>query len=99
MNTDDHIKTFEPSSKEYRRLELVSETMNLFSSLETKVETVFFDLGQDWKWTTIATVPEKGRESRGFQILSPRQHRDVVEGSLEELHAVALELVRKYPRR
>jgi len=70
--TERVIRIDEP---EYKKLVAVASVLEMLSPNGAKyvVEDVYFDYGQDWKWTTIC---RKGFED--CQILSPRDWGDVM---------------------
>ena len=71
----DYIKTFEKDSREYRRLEALAQVLNNYTvsryghTEPIKVETVYFDFGQNWFWTTITC---------GYQVLCPREQEILI---------------------
>lgn len=77
-------------SPDYRRLKIVADVMQLFSKHNAtyNVEDVYFDLGQNWMWTTIV------RKGYGeCQILYPRDWERILEAKDEtELTEVITDL-------
>ena len=59
----------------YKNLVAVAKILEALSpnNAEYKVETVYFDLGQEWRWTTICRY-----RYEECQVLSPKQWGDVV---------------------
>ena len=71
------IKIYDETTPEYKRLETASRILTMASPIGTtyRVDVTYFDLGQDWKWTTlIATSPKHGH----YQALSPRAHEEIL---------------------
>ena len=68
-------RVIEKESKEYKKLEAVAKMLEAFSPNEASyvVEDVYFDLGQDWMWTTICR-----RGYRECQVLSPREWSEIL---------------------
>lgn len=69
-------QTFNTDSEEYLKLfnvakELTKQSPNKYQYI---VKDVYFDMGQNWKWTTIIN------NSIGYQILSPKMWLDIVNG-------------------
>lgn len=76
------IKIYERGSKEYKALEAAAALM---SALDPKtdyyVQTVYFDLGQDWMWTTVCA--DSGTT---YQALCPRDHELITDvGNLDAI--------------
>lgn len=68
-------KTLKVYDHEYKNLLAVAAVLQATSKNKARylVEDVYFDLGQDWAWTTIC------REGyMDCQILSPRQWEDII---------------------
>lgn len=67
-------KVLEMDSNEYFRLEMLCKMLNRDSPNRCyyKIDNIYFDIGQDWMWTTIVN------KTIGCQILSPRQWEDVI---------------------
>lgn len=71
------IKRFSSSSNEYKALEAVAAILNstCTNGYTFIVDDVYFDLGQNWMWTTI--VAEKNDDF--YQVLCPRDHGLITE--------------------
>ena len=65
-------RRIEFGTREYTKLEAVAKMLEAVSDKNAvyEVRDVYFDLGQNWMWTTISRV---GGMFGGTQILSPRQ--------------------------
>lgn len=65
-----NYRTLEKGSHEYQKLEVVAALLQTFSPhfATYEVRDVYFDLGEEWMWTTIC---RKGWHE--CQVLSPRQ--------------------------
>lgn len=87
------IAIFERNTKEYKALEAAAAMLTALSPRETvyKVEETYFDLGQNWKWTTVIAHRKDGGS---WQALSPRE-QDLItdEVSIENI-AKAVEMVK-----
>lgn len=71
------IKRFSPSSNEYKALEAVAAVLNstCTNGYTFTVDDVYFDLSQNWMWTTISA--EKNNDF--YQVLCPRDHELITE--------------------
>lgn len=79
------IKIYDKTSKEFQRLQTACDKLNTVSSdRHYEVKDVYFDYGQNWKWTTIiAYYKPVTVVSRSYQALSPRQHRELLLGNMD----------------
>ena len=70
-----NIRTINKSEKEYTKLEFVAKALQIVSpnNIKYQVEDVYFDLGQDWMWTTIVSYG-----SWECQILNPREWENIM---------------------
>lgn len=94
MNTE-AISIFSQDSKEHKRLEAAALLINAETKKLCKVNTVYFDYGQEWSWTTISI--ESGMKSFPMiQALNPVQQKKIVYGTLEEFTDTVKELINKY---
>ena len=93
-----HIAVFARDSEERRRLDVVSQILNLFSGLETSVQETYFDYGQGWKWTTVVGRRKDDDRDAPFQVLDSARQKLVLPGSMAELNSVVQDHVIKYPR-
>lgn len=77
------IKTYEHNTKEYKALDLVASilTDESIKGYEYKVKDVYFDFGQDWKWSTIVAHDKESTSDilRSWQVLNPKEHELIVE--------------------
>lgn len=89
--TMEPIRVFAENSKEYARLKDAANRIKESSGLDTKVETVYYDYGQRWKWTTVIGYPDE--DGNGVQILSPKKQRDILYGTEDDFHDVVAEAV------
>lgn len=82
------IKVFENGTPERERLEKAAIMLSVTSPHGTiySVEEVYFDLGQDWMWTTIIA----NNKDTHYQALSPREQETLLftENIFEALHKV-----------
>lgn len=88
-------RVLNPYSKEdenlYIRMEAVASILTAYSPNNAiyKVEDVYFDIGQNWMWTTI--VRYRHNES---QILYPRDWQNIMEADTpEKLYKVIKDLM------
>lgn len=67
------ITTYKPFEKEYKALECAAAALECASPNHVRyvVEDVYFDLGQDWMWTTVVAYRKDGSS---WQTLNPRDH-------------------------
>lgn len=83
------IKTFDYTTPEYKRLQKSAVMLTEASEHGTfyRVETIYFDYGQDWLWTTLVAHTADGNS---YQALSPREQEDLLftENIFEALHKV-----------
>lgn len=75
--------------REYKNMEAVCAMLNALCRTETiyRIETVYLDYGQDWKWTTICN-------SREVQVLSPRDWQLIVMAETANDLANAVNVIR-----
>lgn len=74
---NEYIKVFSRNSNEHKRLELAAQLMTMFSrhGYQYYVEDeVYFDYGQDWKWTTILV----NTNGATVQVCSPRDQASLI---------------------
>ena len=86
------IASFAYGSEEYRKLETVAELLNMGSpnGYHYHVEKIFFDYGQNWKWTTILC---EGNGSE-WQALCPREQEDIIfADTIKDLARVARKIL------
>ena len=71
------ITTFNNNSKEVKALKAVAEIFNATctNGYTFTVDDVYFDIGQNWMWTTI--IAEKNNDF--YQLLCPRDHELITE--------------------
>lgn len=103
MNT---IKVYKPTNIEYQRLmkfcaKLNRKTEELQLPALFFVQNIYFDFGQDWKWTTIiCDYYDKLFNNRSsYQILNPRQHESIVlneEDKIEEIFNHCFETMQNF---
>lgn len=73
-----HMRVYQPDEPGYARLVQAAQRLQERSGLECKVQTVYYDFGQAWLWTTI--LARRATDTNWCQILSPRDHQDIIEG-------------------
>lgn len=74
------IKCFEKGSPERKALWGVAKFLEGLCKDGSVfvVDDIYFDSGQDWKWSSIV-VWRKGNRDDSFQLLCPRDHALIVE--------------------
>lgn len=78
------IRVFPTDSVEYGKLADAAERIREASGLDCKVETVYYDFREGWKWTTVIGYPEEG--TNGVQLFSPKNQKDVLYGGEDSFH-------------
>jgi hypothetical protein len=73
------IKLYDVDTQESLKLQTVSNLLNLFDKTDNfyYIDDIYFDHGQDWKWTTIV-VAKNGNFSDSYQLLCPRDHELII---------------------
>lgn len=73
----DTIRQYTPDTVEHVKLSLASLWLTHFSTKGTQYEVgdCYFDLGQDWMWTTIIATRSDGET---YQVLCPRDHEKII---------------------
>jgi len=74
----DTIKVYPKDSEEHVKLEIAAIWLEYFSRKGTtyRVGDTYFDLGQDWKWTTIIATMANRNDT--YQALCPRDHEKII---------------------
>lgn len=86
------IKVYDKESVEYKKLEAAAVVITAFTGVKTVVKDVYFDLGQDWKWSTLVTEPKDGWSC---QILCPRDHALIIQAEDVEQFNRTIETILK----
>lgn len=83
------MKVFKEGSEEYKLLEKLALILTFKSPNRKKyvVGTTYFDLGQDWKWTTVLCKDD----CWSYQALNPAEQEEIItcDGSLESVAKIA----------
>lgn len=74
------IKVYEPSSNEFKKLEIACAVFNE-NGFECYVKDTWFDFGQNWKYTAILCKSDWG----AYQFLNPREYLDILNSDFEDL--------------
>jgi hypothetical protein len=90
LKEDKAIKIFNRGSDEYNKLEAAAQLLETFTGKEYYVGDTYFDLGQDWKWTTVLQTSEQWG---GVQILTPKAQEDIITASNAEQLGKAVDSV------
>ena len=74
MNT---IRQYAPDTIEHVKLAIAACWLEHFSTKETRYEVgdCYFDLGQNWMWSTIIATRSDGDS---YQALCPRDHEKII---------------------
>ena len=72
-------------TKEYKNLNAVAKMLEALSpnDVEYEVEEVYFDLGQNWIWTTIIAYDFKQSFGGSYQAINPRQWGSILTAESE----------------
>lgn len=95
------IRIYSADEQEYKNLARVARIMTTRSLNGTRFEVgvVYFDFGQNLKWTTIIAYRENGDS---FQALSSSEQEKIVLANTEDLETITQELMenceKEYPR-
>ncbi len=84
-------RTIKQNTSEFEKLEAAAAMLEAFSPNGAwyTVENVYFDLGQDWMWTTICRTRYKE-----CQVLSPRDWEAIITAETPAEIAEAVEAIR-----
>lgn len=72
------IKVYPQGTLERKRLGDFCTVLHDITGGKFEVQDIYFDFGQDWKWTTIVC------KDQNYQILNPRQHEEIITGYEDE---------------
>lgn len=72
------IKVYPQGTLERKRLGDFCTVLHDITGGKFEVQDIYFDLGQDWWWTTIVC------KDQNYQILNPNQHNDIIKGYEDE---------------
>lgn len=72
------IKVYPQGTLERKRLGDFCTVLHDITGGSFEVQDIYFDLGQDWWWTTIVC------KDQNYQILNPRQHGAITRGYEDE---------------
>lgn len=88
-----NIRVFERDTIEYQKLCVACQLMSLYNSkLTFNVNTIYFDFGQDWKWTTIVVFLSNGNS---YQITPNQQKNILLADNIYQLAVACDEIVTK----
>ena len=92
--SEKYLRTFSEDSKEYDRLKAAAHLISAETGKTCIVKDTWFDIGQDWKYTTI--LIESGLSAFPFcQVLTPKQQEKIVCSDTSEWLATVEEVVKK----
>ena len=97
-----NIAVWSKDTIEYKRLELLKSLLNVIVAQEKlplflTIENTYFDLSQDWIWTTI--IVYKNGEHDSYQLLYPANHEKVIWGDIYDILEVAQEIKNDWLKR
>ena len=72
------IKVYPQGTLERKRLGDFCTVLHDITGGSFEVQDIYFDFGQDWKWTTIVCTDQH------YQVLYPRQQEDIIDGDEDE---------------
>ena len=86
------IRTYEKGTQEYNYLNMMADILTEKSPNGYKyhVGDCYFDMGQDWMWTTI--IVDK-RNGDSYQALSPVEHERIIFSRGEGLNQIATDIL------
>ena len=98
---NEHLTIFPKNSQEYKNLQQLMWDLNAHSDLiQYTIETTYFDVGQNWKYTTlIAHNPNESGILSSWQALNPKQQKLAVYGSDEDRWGIRDELIAENKKR
>lgn len=83
------LRVFGNDTIEYAKLICFCFRFNEATNANAKVKTIYFDYGQNWKFTTVVA---------DYQVLTPRLQEMVLYGSLKDVQEALIEAVEIYNR-
>lgn len=88
------IKIYEKNTPEYDKLRRAAAILTGLSpnGWEYYVGETFFDYGQDWRWTTVLCRCT-GQFTDSYQALCPADQERIVFAPIEELPAIAADVL------
>lgn len=88
----------EAESNEFSQLRIACQVLSeLTYDMLFKIEDIYFDAGQDWKWTTIVAYNLK--ENNQWQCLSPREWEEIINGATRnQIKETCKNMIKEYPR-
>lgn len=91
-------KVLEKDSNEYFQLKVACQIFEeLTEDMCFKVEDIYFDMGQNWMWSTI--VAYNDRDGSSFQALNPRDWKEIInDATNSQIRNICKEAINEYPR-
>lgn len=86
------ITVYSKESKEYKRIEAAGKLIEAETGCPIVVKDIYFDMGLDWKWTTLVAEPV-GKWT--YQILCPRDYEKIVAGDMDEFIEAVKTVIRE----
>lgn len=78
------IRVYRQDEREYRKLQTLADMLNAYTdTARYKLETTYFDYGQNWLYTSLNA--DAGDLWGSYQALNPRLYEMVVLGDLDDL--------------
>lgn len=90
-------KVLERDSNEYFQLKVTCQIFEeLTEDMHFKVENIYFDMGQNWMWTTVVAYNDKKDSS--FQALDPRAWKEIInDATNSQIRNICKETINEYP--
>lgn len=94
-----HLTTFPSNSNEYYSLERLMTRLNeLSTKIKYKIQTVYFDAGQNWLYTTLIaydTTKSSNDIISSWQALTPNDQKTAIFGNHLEIQQLIEKLIAK----
>lgn len=96
MYTQPHI--LDGDSNEYFQLKVTCQILyELTENMVFKIEDIYYDLGQDWMWTTVVAYNLK--DGGSFQCLNPREWAEIInDATNSRIRGICKDNMKEYPR-
>lgn len=99
----EHLTTFNPNSAEYDSLQRLRDKLNSISErIKYKIETIYFDAGQNWLYTTLIAYDTQCLANdilSSWQALTPNDQKTALFGTSDEVDALIDKLITNNKKR
>lgn len=97
-NANEPIRCYENTTPQFERLITAAKLVQKFvPAIKTaRVENIYFDHGQNWKYSGIVVTEQNGSS---YQIFNPNQYKRIISGNYDELIEAVDEKIRDLLRR